>query len=57
MDIPNYGVVWVDNPTGYLVRKVVFPAGSTFGLRINDADKALGDNRGSLRVCLTPAVG
>ena len=34
-----------------------FPAGSTFRFRINDADEALGDNGGSLKVCLVYGVG
>lgn len=57
MDVPEHGVVWVDNPSGWIVRRVGFPAGATFRLRINDADNALGDNGGALRVCLVPGIG
>jgi len=57
MDVPEHGVVWVDNPSGWIVRRVGFPAGSTFRLRINDADNALGDNGGVLGVCLVPGIG
>lgn len=56
MDLPNYGVVWIQKNNDYIVnRNTNFPAGSTLRLRINDADNALGDNAGSLRVCLTKA--
>lgn len=64
IDLPDLGIVWVNEPSGSLfreaaspVRDPVFPAGSTFRLRINDADNALGDNGGSLRVCLVPGIG
>lgn len=57
IDTPNHGVVAVSSLVGHIVPEVNFPAGSTFRLRINDGDSALGDNEGYLRVCLVPALG
>jgi len=54
MEMPNGEVIWANNPTGELGS---FPANSTFRFRINDADEALGDNGGSLKVCLVYGVG
>lgn len=45
VDIPNYGYIWADGPID-----LPAPITST-SIRINDADVALGDNAGQLRVC------
>ncbi|MBD1212052.1 MAG: hypothetical protein H9534_04710 [Dolichospermum circinale Clear-D4] len=52
MELPNGEVIWANNPGGELGS---FPANSTFRFRIND--EALGDNGGSLKVCLVYGVG
>jgi hypothetical protein len=45
VDIPNYGYIWVQNPQQ--LPQII----NSTAMRINDADNALGDNAGSLRVC------
>jgi hypothetical protein len=54
MELPNGDVIWANQPGGELGS---FPEGSSFRFRINDADAALGDNGGSLKVCLVYGVG
>jgi len=58
MSTPEQGVVWLDESatkaTGLPFR---ISNGSEVQFRINDADNALGDNQGSLQVCLDRAVG
>ena len=54
MQLPNGKVIWANKPGSELGS---FPDGSTFRFRINDADEALSDNGGSLKVCLVYGVG
>ncbi len=53
MELPNGKVIW-PIPTDELGS---FPVGSTFRFRINDANEALGDNGGSLKVCMIYGAG
>jgi hypothetical protein len=56
MELPSGEVIWA-NQLAAPLSSSIFPAGSTFRFRINDADEALGDNGGSLKGCLVEGVG
>lgn len=57
MNVPNQGTLWIQTNDYIVDGNTSFPSGSVVRFRINDADNALGDNGGLLRVCLQGAVG
>ncbi|KJH69657.1 DUF4189 domain-containing protein [Aliterella atlantica] len=57
MSVSNRDTIWIQT-TDYIVDwNTSFPVGSVVRFRINDTDAALGDNAGSLNICLHKAAG